>query len=156
MIAIGGMDMIIDGVVEQGKHLGRTLGFPTANVRPIEAAGDWPRNGVYIAAIWLNGARRAWLCMLNQGVHPTVPEGKPTIEAHVLGYEGDVYGLPVRVEYLSFLRPERKFDSVEALRAQLSKDRAATAAWLEEALTAGDPDGAQSRARAIEWETGAR
>ena len=65
--------MVIDGIVEQGKHLGRRLGFPTANIAPGEVEGDWPANGVYAAAIWIDGDGLAWPGMLNQGVHPTAP-----------------------------------------------------------------------------------
>ena len=142
--------MVIEGIVEQGKHLGRTLGFPTANVRPEAVSGEWPENGVYAAALWPEG-ERARLCMLNQGVHPTLPEGKPTIEAHLIDYQGDLYGRPVRVEYLSFLRPERRFSDVEALRAQLLRDREEVCAWLDAAMLAENPDPAQARARRIAW-----
>ena len=143
--------MIIEGIVEQGKHMGRTLGFPTANVLPERVEGEWPENGVYVAAIWLQGEREARLAMLNQGVHPTLPEGKPTIEAHLLDYHADIYGRRVRVEYLCFLRPERRFDSVEALCAQLTRDREVTRAWRDAALSAPEPDAAQRRAREIGW-----
>jgi len=129
--------MVIDGIVEQGKHLGRRLGFPTANIAPGEVEGDWPANGVYAAAIWIDGDGLAWPGMLNQGVHPTAPEGKPTVEVHIMGFDGDLYGRPVRVEYLRFLRPERRFDSLEALRAQLKRDRAGVLAWLAEARRDG-------------------
>ena len=143
--------MIIDGIVERGKRLGRTMGCPTANVEPVSVQGDWPPNGVYAAALWLAGDDAAWLCMLNQGVHPTVPEGKPTVEAHMLGFEGDIYGQSVRVEYLRFLRPERRFEGLEALAAQLERDRASVQAWLSEALTSDDPDAEQRCAREIRW-----
>ena len=84
--------MIIEGIVEQGKHLGRRLGFPTANLSPRRTEGAWPPNGVYACAAWIDGERGARPCMLNQGVHPTAPEGKPTVEAHILDYDGDAYG----------------------------------------------------------------
>ena len=67
--------MMIDGIVEQGKHLGRRLGYPTANIAPRRTEGAWPPNGVYAAAVWIGGDGRAWPGMLNQGVHPTAPEG---------------------------------------------------------------------------------
>ena len=95
--------MIVEGIVEMGKQLGRTLGFPTANIRPERTVGDYPANGVYVAALWMQGDNRAYPCMLNQGVHPTVPEGKPTIEAHLLNFDGDLYGQRLRVIYLHFL-----------------------------------------------------
>ena len=97
------------------------------------------------------GGERARLCMLNQGVHPTLPEGKPTIEAHVIDSRGDLYGRRVRVEYLHFLRPEHRFSDVEALRAQLLRDRETVRAWLDAAMTAEAPDASQARARQIDW-----
>ena len=115
--------MIIEGIVEQGKHLGRRLGFPTANLSPRRTEGAWPPNGVYVCAAWIDGEGGARPCMLNQGVHPTAPEGKPTIEAHIMGYDGDLYGRAVRVEYLRFLRPEKPFRDKEELAGQIELDK---------------------------------
>ena len=144
-------DMIIEGIVEQGKHLGRSLGFPTANIAARRTEGAWPPNGVYACAAWIDGERGARPCMLNQGVHPTAPEGKPTIEAHIMGYDGDLYGKRVRVEYLRFLRPERRFDTLQALTAQLRRDRRAVLDWID-ACRGGDGDDAPARrARGIRW-----
>ncbi len=122
--------MIVEGIVEMGKQLGRTLGFPTANIRPERTVGDYPANGVYVAALWMQGDNRAYPCMLNQGVHPTVPEGKPTIEAHLLNFDGDLYGQRLRVIYLHFLRKECRFDNLEALCAQLRRDLESTRQWI--------------------------
>lgn len=144
--------MIVEGIVEQGKHLGRRLGFPTANVRPERVTGAWPANGVYVAALWLAGEEHAWLCMLNQGVHPTAPEGKPTIEAHVLNFHGDIYGREVRVEYLRFLRPEHRFPDLAELIAQLDRDREAVHQWLAVARAGADLSPEARRAREIRWE----
>ena len=121
--------MTFDGRVERGKQLGRQLGFPTANIRP-DGAPELPQNGVYAASVRLEGEAVPRACMLNQGVHPTVPEGKPTIEAHLLDYDGDLYGRRVRVTYLRFLRPERRFDGLDALREQLNRDLAETRRWF--------------------------
>ena len=143
--------MVIEGIVEQGKHLGRRLGFPTANINPLSADEPWPVNGVYAAALWVEGDTRARLGMLNQGVHPTVPEGKPTIEIHLPDFHEDIYGQPVRVEYLRFLRPERRFDSLDALIAQLERDRGTVTAWLSDALSGADGSAAAERAREIQW-----
>lgn len=143
--------MIIEGIVEQGKHLGRRLGFPTANVRPDAVTGDWPENGVYVAAMWVAGEERAHPCMLDQGVHPTAPEGKPTVEAHALDFVGNLYGKQVRVEYLRFLRPERRFPGLEELAAQLDRDREAANGWLAGALSGAEDTPQACRARAIRW-----
>ena len=144
--------MIVEGVVVSGKHLGRRLGFPTANVQPERVEGEWLPNGVYAAAFWPEGSPKALLCMLNQGVHPTVPEGPPTIEACLTDYSGDLYGERVRVEYLCFLRPEQRFDGLEALKAQLRRDYAWTRCWLADALAGQDVPGA-ARAAQIAWQT---
>ena len=143
--------MIITGTVEHGRQLGRRLGFPTANLRPDEPAPALPANGVYAATFWLEGEDRAYPCMLNQGVHPTVPGGMPTIEAHLLGYSGDLYGRGMRVEYLRFLRPEKRFDGLEQLKAQLARDARTVADWLRDAES-GRAEGPEARrAREIRW-----
>jgi len=117
----------IMGSVVQGKQLGRTIGFPTANILP-DAAPDLPR-GVYAAWLTVDGRRHG--CMVNIGHHPTLPEGAPTIEAHVFDFSGDLYGKRVLLETAAFLRREQKFPSVEALRAQLERDRLTALALLE-------------------------
>ena len=143
--------MIIEGIVAQGKHLGRRLGFPTANIDPGPSDGEWPQNGVYACAVWIDGDPLAWPAMLNQGVHPTAPEGKPTIEAHIMGFSGDIYARPVRVEYLRFLRPERRFESLDALTAQLERDRAEVLRWITAARTGEQPGAGAESARRIRW-----
>lgn len=111
--------MRIEGIVVHGKQLGRTIGFPTANIRPDRREGEGP-NGVYAAWCSANGARIPG--MLNIGLHPTVP-GAPTVEVHLFDFEGDLYGARIAVETVAYLRGEVKFPSVEALRAQLERDR---------------------------------
>ena len=143
--------MVIDGIVEVGKQLGRRLGFPTANIRPDEPRLELPKNGVYVAAFWIDRTGPAYVCMLNQGSHPTAPEGPPTIEAHLLGFDGDLYGRPARVEYLHFLRPERRFGSLGELVSQLKQDRNAVRDWVRSALEGKGEDPAAQRIREILW-----
>ena len=112
--------MKLKGRIVTGKQLGRTLGFPTANLAPDVLPDSLPENGVYAALLWLDGV--PYPCVLNQGRHPTVPEGPPTIEAHILDFQGDIYGREAEVEYLHFLRPEVRFASLEALKAQIAAD----------------------------------
>lgn len=114
--------MKIRGTVVHGKHLGHTLGYPTANVQPDEPCAKLGKNGVYAAMIAVEGYPETMLCMVNQGSHPTVPEGPPTIEAHIVDFHGDIYGLRVELEPICFLRPEQRFPSLEALKAQLALD----------------------------------
>lgn len=111
----------ITGKVVGGKRVGRTLGFPTANIQP-DRAYVLPGNGVYAARISVPGEARMLPCVLNQGSHPTLPEGGQTIEAYILDFDRDIYGEAVKVQYIRFLRPERKFDSLDALKAQIAMD----------------------------------
>lgn len=114
--------MKISGIIVHGKQLGRTIGFPTANLQPDAPAAVTADNGVYVARIAIEGYPEPLKCMLNQGSHPTAPEGAPTIEAHILDFGDDIYGRRAEVEYLVFLRPERKFPSLDALKEQLKAD----------------------------------
>ncbi len=123
--------MKLSGIIVHGKHLGRTIGYPTANIRP-DGTARFEKNGVYVAVIRLEGYPDALPCMLNQGRHPTVPDGPATIEAHILNFADDIYDLRAEVETLSFLRPEQNFGSLGALKDQLARDAAATQAWFDE------------------------
>ena len=111
---------MIEGVVVKGKQLGRTIGFPTANIRPERWEGHGP-NGVYAAWCTVDGARHPG--MLNIGLHPTVPEGAPTVEINLFGFHDDIYGMRATVETVAYLRGEVRFNSVYELRAQLERDR---------------------------------
>ena len=111
---------IIEGIVVKGKQLGRTIGFPTANIRPESWEGHGP-NGVYAAWCSVDGARHPG--MLNIGLHPTVPEGAPTVEINLFNFHDDIYGMRAVVETVAYLRGEVRFNSVEELRAQLERDR---------------------------------
>ena len=111
---------LIEGIVVQGKQLGRTIGFPTANIRPEKWEGSGP-NGVYAAWCTVDGARHPG--MLNIGLHPTVPEGAPTVEINLFDFHDDIYGMRAVVETVAYLRGEVCFSSVDELRSQLKRDR---------------------------------
>ena len=115
----------IDGIVGHGREIGRTIGFPTANLQPSCPDQLIPPIGAYAAkATTADGAE--YPAMLNIGCRPTIASSLPsTIEAHLIGYNADLYGSPLSISLLSYLRPERRFTSLEALRAQLSRDLAA-------------------------------
>ena len=115
------MIAVIHGRVVTGKHIGTSLGFPTANVAH-ESGCELPQNGVYAARIHLPGYEKPLDCVLNQGRHPTLPEGEPTIEAFILDFSGDIYGADVTVEYVEFLRGEVRFPDIGALKAQIERD----------------------------------
>lgn len=110
----------IEGVVEHGKQLGRTLGFPTFNVTwPQEKIA--PPRGVYYSRIWVDGTGYAGIT--NVGVKPTVTtEGKLLAESFLFDYEGSAYDKEVRIELLDFARPEEKFAGVQEMKAQIDRD----------------------------------
>lgn len=119
--------MKITGIVVHGKQLGRTLGFPTANIQTEHRQGDGA-DGVYAA--WFHMDDKTLPCMVNIGRHPTLPEGGRTVEAHVFHFSGDLYGRRVCVETVAYLRGETKFSSPQALRRQLARDAQTACARL--------------------------
>ncbi len=115
--------------VHSGYHLGRRLSTPTINMYFPEGVLV-PRHGVYAARVWL-GHGESYLAVTNVGVRPTVSEGgRVSVESHLLDYSGNLYGRQARVEFYAFLRPERKFDSYEALSAQIREDAEAARAYF--------------------------
>lgn len=109
----------LSGRVEGGKQLGRTMGFPTANVE-LPARKALPAFGVY--SCWLHTSRAIYPAVVNVGRHPTLPEGAVTVEAHVLDESLMLYGEKVRLDFLKFQRPERRFESKDDLQAQITRD----------------------------------
>ena len=119
----------VSGRVVAGKRLGRTLGFPTANIRL--ARKPAPRYGVY--AVWVymaDGVRRAGAASF--GVRPTVNGREPLLEVFVLDFEGDLYGQRIDVSFEAFIRAEERYDSLDALTAQMHRDVASVRAHLQE------------------------
>jgi riboflavin kinase/FMN adenylyltransferase len=121
---------VVEGTVIRGKRLGRSLGIPTANV-PYPKRTTMPAEGVYVADMFLlDQGERLVRGVLNQGFHPTVPEGDPAIEMHVFDFEEDLYGQRVRVRYLEFIRPELVFASKEAMRLVMQDDLRLARDWF--------------------------
>lgn len=115
---------LISGTVVRGRQLGRTLGFPTANV-PFAPGVLVPPNGAYAARAEAEG--RTYLAVVNIGVHPTVGNlDAPLLEASLLDFSGELYGKTLRVWLYRRLRAERKYDSPEALRRQIAADARTT------------------------------
>ena len=117
----------IEGEVIAGAQRGRTIGVPTANI----ALGAYqrPRFGVYAVRVDLGvGVLRPGVA--NCGVKPTVGADEPLLETHVFDYEGDLYGRVIEVSLIDFIRPERAFASLDALKAQIGDDAAAARALL--------------------------
>lgn len=112
------------GHVGHGKELGRTIGFPTANIEPDDPDSVIPGNGVYAVNVHLpgGGIRPG---MLNIGHRPTVdsPYAPPSIEVNIFDYDADIYDKPVAVDFIAFMRHEQAFPSVDALRRRLEADR---------------------------------
>lgn len=124
--ALLGHPFTVAGVVEHGKKLGRTLGFPTANIRLDPSARL--AHGVYaVRARWAGGAAEG---VASYGRRPTFDDGPALFESYLFDFKGDLYGAEIEIELIAFLRPELKFDSAEALVARMREDERAAQAAL--------------------------
>ena len=120
--AMLGYDYSLVGVVVAGNHLGRTIGFPTANIRLYEPLKLLPGNGVYSVEVESLGRKFRGMC--NIGTRPTVNSGTDTtVETNIFDFDEDIYGLDLKVTFLTKIREERRFESLDALKAQLEQDR---------------------------------
>ncbi|MDE7150327.1 MAG: riboflavin kinase [Bacteroidales bacterium] len=111
------------GKVVPGERIGRTLGFPTANI-DADAAVLGLAKGVYAADVRIAGDERVYRAMLNIGSRPTFAGAVCTVEAHLLDFSGDLYGKVLHVDLRRKLREERRFPNAEALKRQLAEDAA--------------------------------
>ncbi|HET6433050.1 bifunctional riboflavin kinase/FAD synthetase [Dyella sp.] len=124
-----GRPFVIEGKVEYGKQLGRTLGYPTANIHLRERIS--PIHGIFAVRVGLGEGECAWPGVASLGVRPTVNEvAEPLLEVHLFDFEGDLYGQRMAVEFVGKLRDEQKFDGLEALTAQMDRDARAARAML--------------------------
>ena len=113
------------GTVVKGEQIGRTIGFPTANLVP-EPGSAIPANGVY-ASLAVLPDRTEFPAMVNIGSRPTVGDGlSPTIEANIIDFSGNLYGKPLAIRFMKRLRDEQKFPDLAQLKSQLEKDRTQT------------------------------
>lgn len=117
-----GYPYYLAGEVVEGNHLGRQMGFPTANVHPTDPYKLIPMNGVYAIRAEMDG--RSYDGMLNIGFRPTLDSALPvkTIEAHLFDTSGDFYGKRITIHFLARVRDEMKFKGLDALKQQLKKD----------------------------------
>lgn len=118
-----GYEYSLTGIITAGKQLGRTIGFPTANLDVNDKNKLIPANGAYATiAITADGSKHK--AMVNIGRRPTVDvkDAPITIEAHLLDFNRDIYGQSLTLKFIKFLRPEKRFNSLEELSAQLSCD----------------------------------
>ena len=116
-----GYGYALEGVVVAGNRLGRTIGFPTANMKLYEPLKLIPARGVYAVQVSVLG--QTYRGMTNIGLRPTVGGTVPTIETNILDFSEDIYGLPLRITFLRRIRNEVQFPSLDALKAQLVLDR---------------------------------
>ena len=120
----------LGGIVVEGNRMGRTLGFPTANIQPSDPLKCVPGGGVYLSRVHTLG--QDFYGMTNVGTRPTVTgvtEGEAlsgkvrTVETHIFDFDEEIYGLDIRIEFLRRIRSEQRFASLGDLRAQLIRDR---------------------------------
>lgn len=124
-----GYDYSLTGIIIKGKQLGRTIGYPTANITIEEDYKLIPNNGVYIAKSVLNG--KTVFGMMNIGNRPTVDGTKQTIEINFFDFKQDLYGQKITISLLHRMRSEQKFESINALKNQLGKDKKTALAFIE-------------------------
>ncbi|MFA6335865.1 MAG: bifunctional riboflavin kinase/FAD synthetase [Bacteroidales bacterium] len=119
----------LEGVVVEGLRIGRTLGFPTANIRLYEPLKLVPGNGVY--SVWVEYHNRIYRGITNIGTRPTIAQGNErSIETHLLDFDEDIYGLSIKIEFVCKMRDEKRFESLEDLKTQLRKDRTNSLIYL--------------------------
>ena len=124
-----GYPYVLTGNVVKGNQLGRTIGFPTANIEIPEEYKLIPKIGVYVVTVDVNND--TVFGMMNIGVKPTLGENKLSIEVHLLDFDKDIYNQKIQVKVLERLRDEQKFDSFDALKSQLEKDKQNTIQYFE-------------------------
>ncbi|HEY1193154.1 bifunctional riboflavin kinase/FAD synthetase [Flavobacterium sp.] len=123
-----GYEYFLNGTVVKGKQLGRTIGFPTANIHIEEDYKLIPKIGVYVVKALVN--EETVYGMMNIGFNPTVNGEKQTIEVHLFNFDKDIYEQNIKVSLLHYIREEQKFGSVDALKAQLHQDQTESLAFV--------------------------
>ncbi len=116
-----GRNYDLNGLVVKGKQIGRTIGFPTANIQVREQTKLVPQDGVY--AVWVYYNAEKLRGMLNIGNRPTVDGTYKTIEVNILDFNKEIYGENLKVEFVQKVRPEQKFNGLDALKAQIAQDK---------------------------------
>jgi riboflavin kinase / FMN adenylyltransferase len=124
-----GREFALDGIVIKGQQIGRSMGFPTANISIPNEYKLVPMDGAYIVNVALE--KKILKGMLNIGNRPTVNGEVKTVEVHLFDFNENLYGKHLKVYFKEFLRPEKKFGNLEELKAQLEKDREASKRFLE-------------------------
>jgi riboflavin kinase/FMN adenylyltransferase len=123
-----GYEYFLTGLIVEGKQLGRTIGYPTANLKIEEDYKLIPKNGVYIVKSTIN--KKIVFGMMNIGFNPTVGGEKQTIEIHYFDFNEDLYDKKIAVSILHRIRSEQKFESITLLKEQLKKDASTANAYI--------------------------
>jgi riboflavin kinase/FMN adenylyltransferase len=129
-----GHPYFFDGLVVEGNKLGRTIGYPTANLHIASEEKLIPSDGVYAVRVSINEGNQVYDGMMNIGVRPTIDGKKRVVEVNIFDFDADIYGARVKVELYYYLRGEVKFDGLEGLKAQLLLDKNKSAALLQGAI----------------------
>lgn len=112
----------LKGVVVSGQKVGRTIGFPTANMQLYDPLKIIPADGVY--SVFVQVMNKVYIGICNIGTRPTIGDNnEKTIETHILNFNEDIYGLDLKIEFVGKIRDERKFSSLDMLKTQLLKDK---------------------------------
>ena len=115
-----GRPFFLEGPIVGGFQVGRTIGYPTINIR-VDSGILMPHRGVYVSRVTVDG--QCFRAVTNVGTRPTFTDADiVSVESHLLDFSGDIYGHEAQVEFLKFLRPERSFRDGEALREQIARD----------------------------------
>ena len=116
-----GRNYTLNGAVVRGKGIGRTIGFPTANIQPETPEKIIPKSGVY--AVQARTSTSSWMpAILNIGTNPTIGNNQQTIELHIPHFDENLYGQQIAIVFVRYIREERKFLDTNALREQIKKD----------------------------------
>lgn len=129
--AMMGHNYMLWGAVVEGRRTGRELGYPTANVSLDDNQKVIPAEGVYAVRVRQEGSDTVWSGMANMGGQPTFGLDTPVLEVHVFGFDGNLYGRTMFVEFVDRLREVRKFESLDNLVAQLERDKVMAQKVLE-------------------------
>lgn len=117
-----GYSYFFEGKVIKGNQLGRTIGYPTANVEVDDAEKLIPGNGVYAVQLQIDNGVQRYHGMMNIGTRPTIGGTRQTIEVNIFNFQTDIYSCTLKVHLVGYLRAEVKFDGLEMLKEQLAKD----------------------------------
>jgi riboflavin kinase / FMN adenylyltransferase len=129
-----GHPYFFDGLVVEGNKLGRTIGYPTANLHIASEEKLIPSDGVYAVRVTIGDANQVYDGMMNIGVRPTIDGKKRVVEVNIFDFDADIYGAQLKVELYYYLRGEVKFEGLEGLKTQLLKDKNKAATLLQGAI----------------------